>query len=126
MKLTLRSDLPFVTASICYAGAVAQIDNVLVDTGSAGTVLRADDLAVLGIVPQPHDRLRAIRGIGGREVVFARTVDWIEVGGRRVEAIDVEVGAMEYGFAIRGILGMDFLTRAGAMLDLSTLTIEFA
>jgi hypothetical protein len=32
---------------------------------------------------------------------------------------------MDYGFEINGILGMDFLTRAGAVLDLGDLTIDF-
>ncbi len=38
----------------------------------------------------------------------------------------VEIGGMEYGFAINGILGMDYLTRVGAIINLSTLALEFA
>lgn len=33
---------------------------------------------------------------------------------------------MDYGFAINGILGMDFLVSAGAIINLREMTIEFA
>lgn len=32
---------------------------------------------------------------------------------------------MDYGFEIGGILGMDFLRTAGAIIDLDALTIDF-
>jgi hypothetical protein len=32
---------------------------------------------------------------------------------------------MDYGFEIGGIVGMDFLSEAGAVLDLGSLTLEF-
>ncbi len=33
---------------------------------------------------------------------------------------------MEYARGINGILGMDFLLRAGAVIDLQALSLEFA
>jgi hypothetical protein len=47
------------------------------------------------------------------------------VGDRALNGFEVEIGGMDYGFEINGILGMDFLTQAGAVLDLSDLTIDF-
>ena len=38
----------------------------------------------------------------------------------------IEVGGMDYGFEMHGILGMDFLTRAGAIINLREMTIAFA
>jgi hypothetical protein len=38
---------------------------------------------------------------------------------------EIEVGGMDYGFEINGILGMDFLLRAGAILNLRELSLEF-
>ena len=37
----------------------------------------------------------------------------------------IEVGGMNYGFEINGIFGMDFLTRAAAIINLRELQIEF-
>ena len=39
---------------------------------------------------------------------------------------DVEIGEMDYGFDIDGILGMDFLTMSGAVIDLGARTLSFA
>jgi len=33
---------------------------------------------------------------------------------------------MDYGFEINGILGMDFLMKAGAVIDLQDLQIDFS
>lgn len=48
----------------------------------------------------------------------------LSVGELRAEGFEIEVGAMDYGFEIDGILGMDFLVRAGAIVDLARLKIR--
>ena len=40
-----------------------------------------------------------------------------------IEAFEIEVGAMDYRFEIEGILGMDFLTSVGAVIDLSRMQV---
>jgi hypothetical protein len=52
-------------------------------------------------------------------------LDYLQIGSHRIEQFAVEIGTMDYGFAIHGILGMDFLLQAGAVLDLSKMQIEF-
>ena len=39
MQLSLKYDLPFTTVTIAYMGVTLEIPDVLVDTGSASTVL---------------------------------------------------------------------------------------
>jgi hypothetical protein len=125
MKLSLKYDLPFIVISLAYKNSATQISDVLVDTGSASTILSADALSKIGIVPAPEDTLYNIRGVGGSEVVFARKVDYLQVGEQRISDFEIEVGGMDYGFEINGILGTDFLLRAGAMIDLSKMEIKF-
>ncbi|HET9620853.1 MAG TPA: hypothetical protein VFP84_05790 [Kofleriaceae bacterium] len=55
-----------------------------------------------------------------------RRVDQLAVGGRSLEGFEVEIGEMDYGFEIGGILGMDFLRAAGAVIDLRSLSIAFS
>jgi hypothetical protein len=50
----------------------------------------------------------------------------VAVGDLCLDDFEIGVGGMDYGFAIEGILGMDFLTKTGAILNLSTLTMESA
>ena len=126
MLLSLQDNLPFTSVTIAYRGKRLEIQNVLIDTGSATTILSADIVQSIQIIPEPDDTLYTIRGVGGSEVVFSRKVDQIEIGERRLKSFEIEIGAMEYGFEINGILGMDFLTKAKAIINLHELKIEFA
>jgi hypothetical protein len=125
MRLRLKNDLPFVDLQVGYGEASLTIPEVLIDTGSASTILAADWVERVGIVPQPEDRLYLIRGIGGNEVVFSRRVAYLQVGQYQLPHFEVEVGGMDYGFEINGIMGMDFLVQSKARLDLGALIIEF-
>jgi predicted aspartyl protease len=125
MRLTLRDDLPFVQVTVIYRDAELEISDVLVDTGSATTILVADQVARIGIIPEPSDILYTIRGIGGIETVFTRRLGRLRIGQREITDFEVEVGGMDYGFEIQGILGMDFLLQAGAIINLRDLSLEF-
>jgi hypothetical protein len=72
MQLTLKDDLPFTSVQVAYRGSEMEISDVLVDTGSATTILAADEVAQIGIVPESSDMLYVIRGVGGVETVFTR------------------------------------------------------
>ena len=126
MPLTLRDNLPFTTVTVTYQGTTVDVPHVLVDTGSAATLLAADIVAAIGIVPLPEDILHTLRGVGGTEVVFTRLLDSLQVGEHRLTNFEIEVGGMDYGFEMHGILGMDFLTRAGVIINLREMTIAFA
>ncbi len=75
MQLTLKDELASARLTVSYRGAQADIDDVLVDTGSATTILAARAVAPIGIVPELDDTLYTIRGVGGTEAVFTRRVD---------------------------------------------------
>jgi hypothetical protein len=126
MRLTLKDDLPFVHLKVGYQGAEVEIADVLVDTGSATTILAADQMAQIGIVPEPTDVLYTIRGVGGIEAVFARRVEYLQLDQQRVTGFEVEVGGMDYGFEINGIVGTDLLLRMGVIIDLANLELQFA
>jgi predicted aspartyl protease len=125
MQLSLRDNLPFVTVTIAYSGHTIEAKQVLVDTGSATTILAADVVAKIQVVPSPDDELHIIRGIGGSEVVFSRVVDYLQIGENRLPKFEVEVGGMDYGFRIDGILGMDLLTQMGAIINLREMQLSF-
>lgn len=125
MKLTLTHELPFVTVKVAYQGVEIAVPKVLIDTGSATTILATDIVAAIRIAPERTDILHTIRGVGGAEVVFERTVDYVEVGTQRLTNFPIEIGGMDYGFDINGILGTDFLIRAGAIINLHDMKITF-
>jgi hypothetical protein len=99
-------------------------DNVLLDTGSAGTIFSADKMASMGVQYEPEDMVHRIRGVGGAEFVFTKRMDRIRLGDLDVNRFEVEIGAMDYGYNIDGIIGVDFLMQVGAVIDLANLEIR--
>jgi predicted aspartyl protease len=125
MQLTLRDDLLLVPVTVAYRGRQVQIPDLVVDTGSAATMISTDLVAQIGIVPEPQDILHVVRGVGGAEVVFSRRVDRLQIGTQAVERFEIEVGGIDVAFNINGILGLDFLLQTGAVLDLGSLQLDF-
>ncbi len=72
----------------------------------------------MGLKLAPHDPIRTIRGVGGTEFVFVKNIDRLEMGTLQARNVEIEIGAMDYGMAIYGIIGMDFLLDVGATIDL--------
>jgi len=126
MKLVLRDSLLFVPVALDYRGVRLEIDDILVDTGSTTTLLSIDAVAPLGIYPETTDIIRRIRGVGGVEYVFSRHVDAISIDGHAASSLEIEFGGLDYGFKMNGILGLDALLEAGAVLDLKNLIVTFS
>ena len=57
--------------------------------------------------------------------MFRRTLDYLKIGEYRLSDFPVDVGGMDYGFAINGILGMDVLINTGAIINLRHMEITF-
>ena len=125
MQLTLQDDLPFVRVTLAYRGRTVDIDQVLLDTGSASSIFAARAVAPIDVLPEMTDTVYTVRGIGGTEAVFTRQIEGVSIETQTITDFEIEVGGMNYGFDIDGILGMDFLTRAGAIINLHNLTLEF-
>ena len=112
------------TVGLEYHGQFVELQNVLLDTGSAGSVFSTDKLLAIGIQYEPNDEVRRIRGVGGSEFVFVKKIGRITLRAIQINDFIIEVGAMDYGFEIDGIIGMDFLIQAGAVIDLNCLVIK--
>lgn len=123
MKIRLEHGLPYITISIEFRGKQLALENVLLDTGSAGSVFAADKLLGIGLQYEPNDSIHRIRGVGGTEFVFTKSVDRLTLDKLEASHFEIEVGAMDYGFEIDGIVGMDFLVQVGALIDLARLEI---
>lgn len=124
MKIQLKYGLPFVTATLAFRGRELEITSVLLDTGSGGCVFATDIVLQIGLTYEADDYVRRIRGVGGAEFVFNKQVDRLAIGSMEVAAFDIEVGAMDYGFPINGIVGMDWLLQTGAVIDLAKLELK--
>ncbi len=126
MKIRIKNGLPYISATLIHHSQRVTLKQVLLDTGSAGSFFSTDKVAEVGLTYEPEDLVHRIRGVGGSEFVFTKQVDTLKVGDLKVAGFEIEVGAMNYGFEMDGILGLDFLTQVGALIDLDRLELRLA
>ena len=123
VNLEYKFGLPFCVVNLTYKGKGIVLGNVLLDTGSGGTVFKMDKVDELGITIEDDDTIETISGVGGVEFVYKKNIDGINLGNLEVRDFIIEVGVMDYGFEINGIIGMDFLEEVGAIIDLEKMAI---
>jgi hypothetical protein len=124
MEIRLQHGLLFTSASLLHSGKQLTCENVLIDTGSAGTVFSIDRVISIGMQPEPDDAIRELRGVGGTEFVFVKKIDKLTFGDFSASDFEIEIGAMDYGMKIDGIIGLDFLLKVKAKIDLNLMEIS--
>ncbi len=124
MKIRIRSGLLMTPATLTNGGQRITLDNVVIDTGSVATVFATHKLVPIGIAPLPGDTFHRVAGIGGWEYVLDKKLDGLSVGNLLVSSFGIEIGAMDYGFALDGILGLDFLLAVEAVIDLDQMELR--
>jgi predicted aspartyl protease len=123
VSIRYEDELLFATVEVTVGGKRTIMDRFLLDTGSVSTVLSAAVAVSIGLAAKPDDEIRRIRGVGGSEWVYAKRLERIQVGEMRIDDFEIEVGAVEYGITMDGILGLDFLISCGAIMDLDKMRI---
>lgn len=124
MKIREQGGLPFVSLQLTQGEQRMVLPNVVLDTGSAGTILQTDLVAQIGVHLEPDDLISEVHGIGGVEFVVTKQIDLIGVDELATKNFMIEIGSMDYGFDFDGILGFDFLQQTGAVIDLSAMEIR--
>ncbi|WP_438496108.1 retropepsin-like aspartic protease [Paenibacillus sp. IHBB 3054] len=124
MNITEIYGLPFVSMTVMFRGRELKLEKVLLDTGSSSTLLNADIVQEIGMVPEGNDIVDIIRGVGGVEYVYTKYLDSIIVDEAILKDFQVEIGNMDYGMEIDGILGFNFLKQAGAVIDTGEMQLK--
>jgi len=117
IKLRLLHELPIVGIDVVFKGKKLYLENVLLDTGSAGTIFDADVVADIGVRPEDTDQTAILHGIGGTEIVFTKWFDSVTLGDSSVSPCKIQIGAMDYGIEIQGIVGFDFIRAANLVIE---------
>jgi len=124
VRLEINDNLPFVEMKVKYRNKEKVLKNVLIDTGFASSILKGELVEEIYIKPEPEDPLGSVRGTCGSEFVYIKQVDLLSIGDLEVENFKIDIGEMNYGFGIDAIIGMDFLQKTGAIIDLHNFTIS--
>jgi predicted aspartyl protease len=123
LNIRIQRGLPFVRALLTQNGKSLLLDQVLLDTGSETSVFSSDELAEIGVRAELEDVLHRTIGVGGFEYTFSKRLDAVALGTAELRDFEIQVGAMDYGFPVQGILGIDFLLRTRAVIDLDRLEL---
>ena len=124
MKLHLKYGIPFTEITLGNNNKEVLLKNVLVDTGSASTIISTEIALQLDLEANLTDELQRVRGAGGYEFVYEKVIDIIKIGNSHIEGLRIQVGAMDYGFEINAILGMDFLSQGKLTIDCGKLELH--
>ena len=98
MKIQIYDGLPFTKVTLKHRGKSTEVDRVLIDSGSAGTVFDVDELAKIDLLPDLNDVVHTVFGIGGTEFVVEKRIEQISLVSLELKDFPIEIGAVDYGF----------------------------
>jgi len=125
IKIKEIAGLPFIAADVSFRGKSMILNSVLLDTGSAGTIFNVNKLEEIGVKPEANDFTQTIQGVGGIEFVYTKSIDKIAISKEiTISNFLVELGSMNYGFELDGIIGYDFMKEVGLVIDLKQFNIS--
>lgn len=124
-KLFVEDGLLLTYIFLTFKGKSLLIKRVLVDTGSGSTVVSSDIAESIGIIAEENDTIYRISGVGGSEFVYSKQIDLIRIGEKEVKNFSLEIGAMNYGFDLNGIIGLDLLQQIKAIINIDQLILEW-
>jgi len=125
MKIKLRDNLLFTSLVLTHNGKQIDIENVIVDTGAAQTIISSDIAEDVGIVYQNGDRIIRMFGIGGEDFAFRKNVDEVRFGAKAIKDYSLDFGYLDARYGINGLIGLDLLLKVKALIDLDSLEINF-
>ena len=123
-KLIIDDGLLLTDLELRFNGQSLHLHRVLVDTGSGSTVVSTDLAESIGIVAEENDMIYRISGVGGSEFVYSKTVDSVKIEDMQTEGFALEIGAMNYGFDLDGIIGLDLLQELKAVINIDELSLQ--
>ncbi|HCS75301.1 MAG TPA: aspartyl protease [Clostridiales bacterium] len=124
MDIEFRNGLLFTSLEITFQGMTKMIDNIVIDTGAAETLISPDIVEEIGIVAALTDRISSFYGVGGSlHNFFSKEVDRICLGSIDIINAKLDFSVIDPAGDINGLLGLDLLMEMGAVIDLKKLTM---
>lgn len=123
MRIELREGLLFVSLAITYKGKKKLIENVVIDTGAAHSIVSPDVVSDIGIVFEERDAVVISYGVGGKQYAFSKQIDGVNFASFDIGRCSIDFGLIDPEGKINGLLGLDLLMKAGAVIDLKNLLL---
>lgn len=123
LKIKHKYGLLLVDITLTFKGKSKVIENMVVDTGAARTLISQDIVEDINLQVDLNDRIITYFGIGEKEHAFRKEVDQIQIDDFIVEKIEVDFNDFGYD-DINGLLGLDLLMKAEFKIDLRHLQMD--
>jgi predicted aspartyl protease len=115
-RLAQLGDMLALRVAVGNRSGVSKVVRLLVDTGSAYTVLPIDLLEQIGCdLTSPRRKVKVVTA-GGMIQAPMVSLPWMNCLGQRIEDFSVMAHGVPFGTFTSGLLGMDVLRRCGAVI----------
>lgn len=112
MRIEYRGGLIYTSVEISYNGNTKTIDNVVIDTGAAGSIISPDAVDDIGIYAELGDRIMEYYGVGGSShIAYIKRINEIKLGSQVIKDIEID---------------LDILINVGAIIDLKNFNIDIS
>ncbi len=123
MNLEYKNVLLFVDMNIGYKGNNVLINNVVVDTGAAHTIINPDSVYELGIKAEADDEFITMYGVGGEHYSYRKNINSVNIGRNCLADVNIDFGLIDEEGHINGLLGLDVLLKLGVTINLKELKL---
>lgn len=126
MKIEFRDGLLFASIQIAFRGSSKVIENIVIDTGAAESIISPNAVEDIGIYAEPEDSVNSFYGVGGSlHNFFSKNVEEIKLGRHILDDTKIDFGVIDPKGDINGLLGLDILIKIGAVINLKSLSLTF-
>ena len=120
IKLRHEHGLILCSLDITINNDELHLENVLVDTGSATTLINSDYINLDGT-----EIIRNAHGVGGYETILKKRINVFKINGLELKNFEISLGEMDYGIELDCLLGLDVLETLGADINIKNHTLSF-
>lgn len=125
MNIEFRDGLLFTSIEIAYNDHYKILDNIVIDTGAASSIISPDAVDDIGLYAELGDRIIEYYGVGGSvHKSFVKLINAIKIGSCSINNIEMDFGMIDVNGEINGLLGLDLLIEVGAIIDLKKLMLK--
>lgn len=123
-KLQFKDGLLYTSIILKHGDKSVLVDDVIIDTGAFHTIIATDFLEKMDVEFLDDDELVKASGYGGTVCYSVRKkIDSVECGDLKITNIKLDFGEIDPNERVNGLIGLDFLRKAGVILDLVDLVI---
>jgi len=123
MNIHFKNGLLYTSLEVTYNGKSKLINDVIIDTGAAHSIICPDAVEDLDFVWSSNDILVTMYGIGGEQYAYRKEIESVKFGQCSVKEYKLDFGYMDDNGTIQGLLGLDLLMKMGIVIDLKTLNL---